>query len=93
MSRTDQRVFLQLLPNLELKLPSWNSPSIFVPGSYFISDVVRGFQEDDFLKGLSRAAGVRFLEGRPTGTERGIKFGQDVVDAGFGWLNELNPLP
>ena len=81
------------LRNLQLKLPSWNSPSIFIPGSYFIGDVFRGFEEDSFVKGVFRASGIRFLEGRPTGTERGLKFGQDVVDAGFGWLNELNPLP
>jgi len=76
------------LRNLQMKFPSWNSPSIFVPGSYFVNDVIRSFEQDTFLEGIARASGIRFLEGRDSGTE--ILF--ENMKAGFGWLNELNPL-
>ena len=77
------------LRTLKMKLPSWNSPSsIFVPGSYFVDDLRRAFEEDDFIKGVGRAAGVRFLYDQPSASDEFF----ENVKAGFGWLNELNPL-
>jgi len=77
------------LRSLRMTLPSWNSPSIFVPGSSFVFDIVRGAEQDDFLKGIARATGVRFLDGRePLFTDAVAN-----VRAGFGWINELPPIP
>ena len=70
--------------NLQLLLPTWNNPSIFIPGHHFFTDIVRGAQEDDILKGLFRATGVRFLEGREPELNDAIL----NVRTGFGWINE-----
>jgi hypothetical protein len=48
--------------NLQMMLPSFDSPqSTFVPGSYFIGDLVDAYQADDWLKAAGEAAGIRFL--------------------------------
>jgi len=73
--------------NLKMMLPWWNRPSIFVPGSYFVADVVRGFQQDSFSQGVARASGIRFLDGEPSATENVF----DNVKGGFGWINEMLP--
>jgi len=71
--------------NLKMRLPSWNNPSIFIPGSHFVFDIVRGMEEDDLIKGIARATGVKFLDGREPA------FTDAVANArsGFGWLNEF----
>jgi hypothetical protein len=73
--------------NLQMMLPWWNRPSIFVPGSYFIADIVRSAQKDSFGEVVAQAAGVRFLEGRTDFTTEVF----DKVGAGFGWLEEILP--
>ncbi|MEE8113083.1 MAG: hypothetical protein V3T23_01890, partial [Nitrososphaerales archaeon] len=73
--------------NLKMMLPWWNRPSILVPGSYFVADVVRGFQQDNFAQGIARASGIRFLDGEPSATENVF----DNVKGGFGWINEMLP--
>ncbi len=71
--------------NLKMRLPSWNNPSIFIPGSHFVFDIVRGAEEDDLLRGIARATGVRFLDGRePAFTDAVAN-----VRAGLGWINEI----
>jgi hypothetical protein len=70
--------------NIKLQFPTWNNPSIFIPGHHFFTDIVRGAQEDDILKGLFRATGVRFLEGREPELNDAIL----NVRTGFGWINE-----
>jgi len=71
------------LRNVKMMLPSWNRPSIFVPGSYFVSDVFRAAQQDDFAKAVAQFGGLRFLEGRPSATE------DFFAATGLEWLNEL----
>jgi len=75
------------LRNLKMMLPAWNRPSIFVPGSYFLNDLARATEEDDFIKILGRAAGVRFLHDQPSASDQFF----DNVKAGFGWINEMIP--
>jgi hypothetical protein len=71
--------------NLQMMLPWWNRPSIFVPGSYFLNDLVRSFDEDDFAQGIGRATGVRFLNDEPSSVEELFT----NMRAGFGWVNEM----
>lgn len=73
--------------NLKMMLPWWNRPSILVPGSYFVSDVIRGTQEDGFARMITRASGIKFLDGEPSATENLF----DNVKDGFGWINEMLP--
>jgi len=73
------------LRSLKLRLPSWNNPSIFIPGSHFVFDVVRGAEEDDFLRGIARMTGVKFLDGREPAFNDAVA----NVRAGFGWINEI----
>ena len=72
------------LRNIRMMLPWWNRPSIFVPGSYFLSDIVRGTKEEEPFKIIGRATGIRFLGDEPDAVTKG--FG--AVKNGFGWLNE-----
>ena len=70
--------------NLQMMFPWWNRPSIFVPGSYFVSDVVKGLREDDFGSAILRGSGARLLG------DREVDFpGLSFVKSGFGWINEL----
>ena len=63
--------------NLEMMLPGWDHKSIFLPGSFFVEDVVESFGEEDLISALSRGAGFR--EMRP---------GQEtLVDKAFKWLD------
>ena len=75
------------LRNIQMMLPSWNRPSIFVPGSYFLGDIIKATEEDTFLKGLGRATGVRFLHDEPSASNE--FFGN--IKSGFGWVNEMLP--
>jgi len=73
------------LRNIQMMLPWWNRPSIFVPGSYFLNDVFRAFDEDDFATGLARASGVRFLHDEPSALDEAFQ----NIRSGFGWVNEI----
>lgn len=49
--------------NLQMMLPSFSSPeSVFVPGSYFIGDLVDAFQATDPRQFFGEAAGIRFIQ-------------------------------
>jgi len=73
--------------NIKMMLPWWDRPSIFVPGSYFLNDVIQSFKEDDFATTVGRASGVRFLHDEPSGVEEFF----DNIKSGFGWVNEMLP--
>lgn len=73
--------------NIQMMLPWWNRPSIFVPGSYFLADIARATAEDNVVQGIARATGLRFLHDEPSGADQFF----DNIRAGFGWLNEMLP--
>lgn len=69
--------------SLRMALPSLDNPaSVFVPGSYFFSDLWRATQEDEFSRIVLRGIGIRPLD-RPI----------DWVDDALAWLEDTTSIP
>lgn len=70
------------LRNLSMMLPTLDSPqSVFVPGSYFIGDLVDAYQEDSAAQMAGEAMGIRFLRpGEKAGIQKGLE-----------WIDEILP--
>jgi len=63
--------------NLAMMFPTLEHPqSIFVPGSYFVGDLVDAMQETDLMKILGEGAGLRFLKSGE----------QNSVQKAFPWM-------
>jgi hypothetical protein len=71
--------------SLAFMLPSLEDPaSIFVPGSYFVSDIVKAFDEEDPFSMILRASGIRTLG-------PGDRRPESALMNGLSWVNEIGP--
>ena len=74
--------------NINMMMPSLSfaHPSIFVPGSYAVADWANAFKEDNFMQGLVRGTGFRFLGDEQNAAEKFFSGIPGAVENGFGYL-------
>lgn len=67
------------LRSLTMMFPSLDNPaSPFVPGSYFVSDIRRAFQQDSPYLSFLRSIGIRPWDGRETWVHTGLEWVDEI---------------